>query len=255
MRFAEKHVLVTGGAVRVGAAVVRAFAGAGARVTIHCRNNFEAAERLAAETGGRVVRADFSAGTAGAAALWDALDAPVDVLVNNASCYRLPEAERFLYDRVNFKAPVELMRRFAAQDTAEGAVVNFLDQAVLSAAPAEEPRYLESRRKLARATVEFARTFAGKNLRFNAVAPGPVLPPVGLEDSKMEKTLRSIPLRRPVALDDLIAAVIFLAANDSVTGAILPVDCGAGVFAPHPDPHGDDIAACFEIKNPQCKKY
>ena len=230
MQLTDKHVLVTGGAVRVGAAVVRAFAAAGSRVTIHCRNNSAAAENLAAEVGGAVARADFSAGAAGAAELWEQLDAPVDVLVNNASCYRLPEAERELYDRVNYEAPTELMRRFAAQDLAEGAVVNFLDQAVLSAAPAEEARYLDSRRKLARATVEFARMFAAKNLRFNAVAPGPVLPPVGLENSKMEKTLQSIPLKRPVALDDLVAAVLFLAENSSITGAILPVDCGASIF-------------------------
>ena len=230
MQFQDKHVLVTGGAVRVGAALVRAFAAAGARVTIHCRNNVAAAEKLAAEVGGVVARADFSSGAAGAAELWEKLAAPADILVNNASCYRLPEAERDLYDRVNYDAPAELMRRFAAQQLAEGAVVNFLDQAVLNAAPAEEPRYLDSRRKLARATVEFARAFAAKNLRFNAVAPGPVLPPVGLENSKMEKTLKSIPLRRPVALDDLVASVLFLAANDSITGAILPVDCGAAIF-------------------------
>ena len=234
MRFADKHVLVTGGAVRVGAAVVRAFAAAGARVTIHCRNSFAAAEALAAEVGGKVARADFASGAAGAKALWEQLDSPVDVLVNNASCYRLPEAERDLYDRVNRAAPVELMRRFAAQQLREGAVVNFLDQAVLSSAPAEEAEYLDSRRKLARATVGFAREFADKNLRFNAVAPGPVLPPVGLENSKMTKTLRSIPLGRPVALDDLVASVLFLAANDSLTGAILPVDCGASIFAPRP---------------------
>ena len=33
MELAGKHVLVTGGAVRVGAVIVRAFAAAGARVT------------------------------------------------------------------------------------------------------------------------------------------------------------------------------------------------------------------------------
>ena len=240
MQFRDKHVVVTGGGVRIGAFVVRAFAAAGARVTVHCRNNFAAAEKLAAELGPqhRVVCADFSDGAAGAAELWDALDAPVDVLVNNASCYRLPEDKRFLYARVNYEAPLELMRRFAAQELPEGAVVNFLDQAVLNPAPAEEKEYLESRRALARATVDFARRFAGKNLRFNAVAPGPVLPPVGLENSRMEKTLKSIPLRRPVAAGDLVDAVLFLAGNASITGAILPVDCGACIF--HAPRRADD---------------
>lgn len=230
MEIRGKHVVVTGGAVRVGAALVRAFAHAGARVTIHCRNNADAGAKLAAEVGGRVVRADFSAGSAGAAELWEELDAPVDILVNNASCYRLGADRRALYRRVNFEAPRELMRRFASQKLAEGAVVNILDAAVLDPASAEDADYLGSRRELARATVEFARAFAGRNLRFNAVAPGPVLPPVGLESSRMEKTLRRVPLGRPVALDDLTNAVLFLAGNSSITGAILPVDCGAAIF-------------------------
>ncbi len=234
MELAGKHVLVTGGAVRVGAALVRAFAAAGARVTSHCREHLAAARELAAELGPghRVVQADFSSGAEGAAALWEVLDTPVDILVNNASCYRLPPERRGLYDLVNHRAPVELMRRFAAQDLPEGAVVNLLDQAILSAAPAEESSYLGSRRKLAEATLEFARAYARKNLRFNAAAPGPVLPPAGLEHSKMEKTLRSVPLGRPVELADLVQAVLFLAGNSSITGAILPVDCGTALGMP-----------------------
>jgi len=228
MQFRDKHVIVTGGAVRVGAAVVRAFAAAGARVTIHCRNNFAAAEKLAAELGPRhrVVRADLSGGAAGAAKLWNALDAPVDVLVNNASCYRLPEEQRFLYARVNYEAPLELMRRFAAQELPEGAVVNFLDQAVLNPAPTEETEYLESRRRLARATVDFARDFAGKNLRFNAVAPGPVLPPVGLAGPGMTRVLERVPTHRPVAVEAVVNTVDFLWRNRDLTGAVIPVDGG-----------------------------
>ena len=49
MDFSGKHVLVTGGALRVGAALCRAFAAAGAQVTIHCRGSVAEAERLAAE--------------------------------------------------------------------------------------------------------------------------------------------------------------------------------------------------------------
>jgi len=229
-----KHVLVTGGAVRVGAVLVRAFAAAGARVTIHCREHLEAARELAAELGAghRAVAADFSAGEAGAAELWALLDAPVDVLVNNASCYRLPAERRGLYDRVNCRAPLELMRRFAGQGLSAGAVVNVVDQAVLAARPTEEAEYLESRRRLTAATREFAREFAERNLRFNAVAPGPMLPPAGLENSRMAKVLRSVPLGRPVGVSDLAAAVLFLAANDSVTGAVLPVDGGMSLGMP-----------------------
>ena len=233
MDFDGKHVLVTGGALRVGAALCRAFAQAGARVTIHCRNSKAQAEALAAELPGcghAVACADFSTGAAGARELWRQLASPVDILVNNASCYRLPEALAHLYDIVNFLAPAELMELFSRQDLAEGAVVNVVDQAALAPHHREEVRYVESRRKLADATRKFALRYAARNLRFNAVAPGPVLPPPGLENSKMEKTLQYVPLGRPVRLDDLAAAVLFLAGCSSITGAILPVDCGLLLF-------------------------
>ena len=229
MDFSGKHVLVTGGALRVGAALCRAFAAAGARVTIHCRSSVAEAEQLAAELPGEghaVAVADFTPGEAGAAELWSRLALTVDILVNNASCYRLPQERSGEYETVNRRAPRELMRRFAEQDLAEGAVVNFLDQAVLNPNSAEDPVYVASRRKLMEDTLDFARRYGTRNLRFNAVAPGPVIPPRGLENSKMLKTLKHVPLARPVALDDLVKAVLFLAGNDSITGAILPVDCG-----------------------------
>ena len=229
MDFAGKHVLVTGGALRVGAALCRAFAAAGAQLTVHCRSSVTAADALAAELPGEghtVVVADFTPGEAGAAELWSKLALPVDVLVNNASCYRLPPDRSGEYETVNHLAPRELMRRFAEQNLAEGAVVNFLDQAVLNPNSAEDPVYVSSRRGLLDDTLDFARRYGAKNLRFNAVAPGPVIPPRGLENSKMLKTLKHVPLARPVALDDLVKAVLFLAGNDSITGAILPVDCG-----------------------------
>jgi len=52
MDFTGKHVLITGGAIRAGAALCRAFAAAGARVTIHCRSSRSEAERLASDLPG-----------------------------------------------------------------------------------------------------------------------------------------------------------------------------------------------------------
>ncbi|HRE14303.1 MAG TPA: SDR family NAD(P)-dependent oxidoreductase, partial [Usitatibacteraceae bacterium] len=48
---AEPAVLVTGGARRVGAAIVRRLHGAGARVVIHCHRSRHEADALAAELG------------------------------------------------------------------------------------------------------------------------------------------------------------------------------------------------------------
>ena len=52
------------------------------------------------------------------------------------------------------------------------------------------------------------------------------LPPAELPESKMEKTIATLPLLRRVEPADLARTVIFLLECDSITGAVLPVDCG-----------------------------
>ncbi len=233
MNIGGKSVLVTGAAMRVGAEIVRAFAEKEGRVVIHCRNSRAAALELLGTLPHperhRIVTADLA--VPGEAEELFAECGPVDILVNNASLYRpdelasgdeLGDREHF---EVNFWSPLALMRAFARQTLTAGAIVNILDQEVVRTTPAGGI-YALSRRALADATLELARELAFRNIRVNAVAPGPVLPPAGLENSKMEKTLKSVPLNRKVGMGDLTEAVLFLAANDSITGQILCVDCG-----------------------------
>ncbi|MDJ0497176.1 MAG: SDR family NAD(P)-dependent oxidoreductase, partial [Acidimicrobiia bacterium] len=56
---ADKGVLVTGGAGGIGTAIVRAFAGEGARVAVHYNTSQAAAEALAAEVNGIALQADL----------------------------------------------------------------------------------------------------------------------------------------------------------------------------------------------------
>ena len=237
MRFDGKTVLVTGGAVRVGAAVARAFAAEGAALIVHCRYSRAAAEALVAELPGRnhrIVEADLEKPGA-AETLFRQIEGPVDILINNASRYRRfesvlkdSEEEDRRFFQVNYLAPVALMREFAVRRqtlSGEGAIVNLLDQEVDAVVP-HGGAYAHSRRALRGATLEFARELAPR-IRVNGIAPGPVLPPPWLPPGgHMEKTLQRVPLARPVALTDLVEAVLFLAGNRSVTGTILLVDCG-----------------------------
>lgn len=233
MNITGKTVLVTGGGRRVGAELVRAFASAGAEIRLHVRRSQSEAEALAASLPCpercRIVSADLA--VPGEAAKLFAACGRVDILVNNASMFEPDalsggsEAHDREHFEVNFWSPLALMRAFAAQDLVEGAIINLLDQEV-TAVSARGGAYALSRRALADATLELARELGPRNLRVNAVAPGPVLPPAWLPESTMEKTLPTLPLRRKVALADLAEAVLFLCRNDSVTGEILPVDCG-----------------------------
>ena len=105
-----RRALVTGGASGIGAAIARAFAEAGATVTV-ADLNAEGAEALAAEIGGRAWAVDLS----DTAALAD-LSLDVDILVNNAGIQHVSPIEDFAPERFSFmlrlmlEAPFVLIR-------------------------------------------------------------------------------------------------------------------------------------------------
>jgi NAD(P)-dependent dehydrogenase (short-subunit alcohol dehydrogenase family) len=231
MKITDKRVLITGSAKRVGAALALAFAQQGAKVLLHYNHSRSEAETLLHTlpgSGHELFQADLS--DAAAVKQLFAQAGKADILINNASRYltgtlldETPAKDREQLE-VNFWAPLELMRSFAGQDIEEGVIINFVDQEVL-----KTPRngiYSLSRRMLADATLELAAELGPLNIRVNAIAPGPVIPPPEFAANGMKKTLPTLPLRRKVELDDLTNAVLFLVGNRSITGAILPVDCG-----------------------------
>ncbi|MBB3157590.1 3-hydroxybutyrate dehydrogenase [Microbacterium proteolyticum] len=105
-----RRALVTGGASGIGEAIARAFAGAGAEVTV-ADLNAEGAERVAADIGGRPWVVDLS----DTAALRE-LSLDVDILVNNAGIQHVSPIEQFDPERFSFmlrlmlEAPFLLIR-------------------------------------------------------------------------------------------------------------------------------------------------
>jgi NAD(P)-dependent dehydrogenase (short-subunit alcohol dehydrogenase family) len=181
---APRTAIVTGGAKRIGAAIVRALAADGWHVVIHCHNSRGAAAALAAEVGQAVVvAADLADATAAAAIVGAAAGLPpLGLLVNSAS--------RFVYDRiedftaadfdahmaVNLRAPALLARAFAAAVPDGGApalVVNLLD-AKLAALNPDYFSYTLSKIGLAGLTELVARTYAPR-LRCAGIAPAVTL--------------------------------------------------------------------------------
>ena len=232
MKLDEKKVLITGGARRIGGEVTRSLAASGAIVYIHCHKGHEEAEKLLAELPGcghKIFCTDLS--RPGAAAELAEMCGEVDVLVNNASIYArtpadLGEEESRRYFEVNFWSPLALMRRFAAPERkTPGVVINILDQEILRPA-VENGIYAISRKALGDATLAFALEQASRGLRFNAIAPGPMIPPPGLEHSTMSKVLKSVPAGKRVEPADLVKTLHYIIENDSLTGAIIPLDGG-----------------------------
>lgn len=233
MKIQDSRIFITGGGIRVGAAIARFFAQNGAKLIVHCNRSVREAEQLIAGFGGTgaghsVVQCDLSKPDS-IAELAPALRS-ANILINNASTFArrtLLEESRADADRqfrINYTAPVELMKLFAENSLDPRLIINMLDQGIHHP-DAASFSYAVSKKALAAATEAAALQLAPR-IRVNGIAPGPVLPPVELPHSKMEKTLKTVPLGRPVTLDDICSACLFLAQNDSVTGEILYVDGG-----------------------------
>ena len=181
--FQGKTVLVTGGAVRAGEAVSRAFAAAGAKLVIHCLKSAAAAESLRAELGPQHRLAVCDLCDRSAAENMIRQFAP-DILINNAASYSrktLMEEDGASSEsqyRVNFLTPVAMIRTMAEiRGEREGAVVNILDCAIRQT-PHDSFSYALSKKMLAAATRAAARQCAPW-IRVNAVAPGNMIPPPG----------------------------------------------------------------------------
>ena len=214
-----KRVLVTGGAIRVGAVLVRAFADAGAEVIVHCRTHTDAAAELPAS---RILTCDLTEPGAPEKLISDA--GHLDILINNASAYiRKPfetetQADVQAMLDINFFAPLALMKAFAMTCNPDACIINLLDQAVSGRTEPGSFGYLVSKKALADATECAALAYAPR-IRVNGIAPGP-------EHLNMEKTLKMVPLNRRVEVDDIAQTALYLATNRSITGTIVSVDGG-----------------------------
>jgi NAD(P)-dependent dehydrogenase (short-subunit alcohol dehydrogenase family) len=230
----RRTVLVTGGARRLGAAIVRRLAEDGHRPVIHCNRSRGEADALAAEVGGVVVQADLGE-PAGAdaliAAAREAAGAPIDALVNNASAFEFdhpPAVDRALFARlqaVNATTPIALACALAGQDDlSRGSVVNLLDQKLANLNP-DFFSYTCGKASLAAATPMLARAL-GPRVTVNAVSPGLTLPSADQTDEEFAAVASQNLLERPVGTDAVAAAVAFLLEAHGVTGQNLFVDGG-----------------------------
>ncbi len=254
--FPRAAALVTGGAQRIGRAIVLALARSGYAVAVHAHRSLTPAADLCGEivaAGGTaaVVVGDLADhGAVGDLVLAAAAAVgPLTLLVNNASVFEPDEIgtlDRARFDRhyaVNLRAPVFLAEAFAAQVAARlpaganASVVNLLDQRVYK----PTPRYLSyglAKSGLHAATTTLAQALAPR-VRVNAVAPGPALPNARQDAETFARLCRAVPLGRGPSPEEIADAVLFLAAAASITGQTITVD-GGQHLSWQDDPANDD---------------
>jgi len=236
--------LVTGGARRVGAEIVRALHGAGARVLIHCHTSGEAARALAAElnatrpASAAMLEADLLDAQAPTRLIEGTLEryGQLDILVNNASTFyatpigRIGAADWDDLMGTNLRAPLFLSQAAAAPLTArQGLILNLID--IHGLRPLKRfALYSAAKAGLAMLTRALARELAPA-VRVNGIAPGPVLwPEQEMEESLKREIIDKTALKRPGSPADIARAALFFAQSAPyVTGQILAVDGGRSV--------------------------
>lgn len=235
-----KTALVTGGAQRIGAAIVGFLARQGYDVAIHYQRSADEARACAAvvEAAGQracLIAADLADEAQVRTILPQARAAlgPVGVLINNAAIFEDDTpltAERTVWDRhmaINLRAPFVLAQEFAAPllaEQQEGVVINLLDQRVFSLTP-YFTSYTLSKTGLWTLTQTLALAWA-PHIRVVGIGPGPVLPSLRQTDEQFAAQCRQLPLQRQTQPEEIAAAVGFILASPSLTGQMLALDGG-----------------------------
>lgn len=234
-----RSVLITGGARRIGRAIVDRLAEDGWDIAIHHHSSAEQAEQAADAVrfhGGNAVTVasdleDLDSVREMVSQAADALG-PLMAIINNASIFvddDVTTEDFAIWDQhmnVHVKAPYvltqELLKQLPEEQT--GSVVNVIDQRVLN--PSKHfPSYTISKMALWDQTQVLARALA-PTVRVNAVGPGPVLPSPRQKQEDFDIQAGQTPLGKAVAPSEIASAVSFLLDAPSVTGQMIAVDSG-----------------------------
>lgn len=243
-RLDGRVVLVTGGARRVGAAIVRTLHNAGATVVIHANRSVDEAgalrDALNAERAGSAdaVRCDLDE-TGELLPLIEHLTARhgrLDALINNASGFQpspIGRTNEALWDELmgsNLKAPFFLAQAAAtALRASRGCIVNIVD--IHARKPMRDYAvYCAAKAGLAMLTLALAKDL-GPEVRVNGVAPGAILwPEAPMDPQVQDEIIATTTLKRVGEPNDVARTVRFLVADAPyITGQIIAVDGGRSI--------------------------
>lgn len=227
-----RTAIVTGGAKRIGAQLVRALAADGWHVLIHYNRSRTDAEALAAEVGNAtVVQAELGDPDC-AERIMAALDGlpPAVLLVNSASQFRYDSADDFTTEQwdahqaINLRAPALLSQAFARRLEGNGLIVNLLD-AKLAAPNPDFFTYTMSKIGLAGLTELTARAYA-PSIRVCGIAPSVTLVSGPQSRENFDEVHRLNALERGVDVSHIVAALRFIVATPTLTGQTIALDAG-----------------------------
>jgi glucose 1-dehydrogenase len=254
----NNRAIVTGASSGIGEGIARAFAVAGADVTVNFLSDEETAVRIVQEIrdkGGRAeaVQADVSKPEE-CGALFDAVDRQfggIDILVANAGIQRdaaftdltLEDWRKVLDVNLTgqFLCAQEAVRRFRRQgldpqrSPALGKII-FTSSVHQTIPWAGRANYAAAKGGLKLLMETMAQELACEKIRVNAIAPGAIKTDINRDAWEHEKDrqalLEKIPYGRVGAPEDVARAAVWLAsdASDYVVGTALFVDGGMTLY-------------------------
>jgi 3-oxoacyl-[acyl-carrier protein] reductase len=263
MRLKGKRAVVTGGASGIGRAIAAAFQAEGARVAVldvrvdgidpgqagfacdiaDSRSVDQAFARIDSEFGGVDILVN-NAGTGqgpndGSAELYAAVAQRQGQIARGETPTVHPDQTIHMSDEgwrrvigVNLDGAFWCARaaiRLMARDGSKGSIVNI---ASTSAASGEGPiHYVTSKAAIVGLTRGLARELASRGIRVNAIHPGPTNTPImqSIPEDSVKAMEAAIPLGRMARPEEIAAAAVFLASDDSsyATGSVVTVNGGS----------------------------
>ncbi len=243
-----RSAIVTGGAQGIGAAFVRALAGAGADVLIFdLANAGGVAERVAREAGTRCVAhtGDVSLESDVTGAVERAIGAfgKIDILVNNAAFMSTvpivhhTEIEQETWDKVmavNLRGPFLMAKHVTSHMSAAGygKIINVGSGTAYKGIP-NLLAYVTSKAGILGFTRTLSREVGTQGIRVNTLAPGLLESDGTLANpghlAAQDRVIATRALQRVQLPDDLVGALLFLAGpeSDFMTGQSVVVDGGS----------------------------